>query len=458
MEEISLQEYIDVLMSRKRTIAVVTLAVVLITGIILAVMPRTYEGETSLLFPQQSSGGIGAQIAQITGLSLPTELSGRDVYTMVLKSRTVGMNVYERCDLGKYDLKYKDFQKNLTLEMPREGGLILSYRVPTSWLMWHVPTRQIKQRTSALAAQIANTYIDELYIYDKTNTLFMGRKNRIFIEKQLERTKAELSDAEDRLQKFQEEHPTLAPPDKSSEYVDQAMLITTKQTETATALREIKGQLMRARATWSTKAPQNVLPEAVIDTPAISSLGAELANLEVRRATLLEDYYETHPDVVSLTQEIEKTQEKIRSEVARVVSGKAGSASPAHQELLKQMVLLEINRDGLEARRSALASAMSGIESQLSGLPVEEMEYTRLLRQVKAAETVYTTLLAEHAKARVAEGRDTSGFIVLDEALASEKPVKPRVKLTLAASLVLGIMLGIVTASFQGVIPRKPSA
>jgi len=116
---------------------------------------------------------------------------------------------------------------------------------------------------------------------------------------------------------------------------------------------------------------------------------------------------------------------------------------------LRQLVTMEVNRDGLEARRSALAGAIANIERRLSDLPPREIEYARLLRDLKAAETVYTTLLAEHAKARVAEGRDTDNLIVLDEAIVPKKPAKPRVKLVLLAALVLGCMLSMLIACAQ---------
>jgi len=458
MDEINLLDYIEVLLLRKRTVIAVTVAVVLVAGIALALTPKTYEGEATLLFPERTTDGLSSQLAQLAGIpmlgGLPS-LSGRSVYVTVLKSRTISENVCQRVGLDKYGLEYEDLQDNLIMETPKEGGLILTCQVPTSWLRGHVPTRELRNRTAELAARVANTYISELRIYDRLNALFVSKKNRLFIEKQLQRTRAELADSEAALQEFQEQHPTLVPPEKSSVYADQALGIVARQTEADVALHEVGGQLARARATWKAGAPRDISPEAVTDSPAIGELRAQLARLEVKRATLLENFTESHPDVVGLTQEIEKTYDRIRSEVAQVVAGKAGSTSPAHQELLKQLVLLEVSRGGMEARRSALATAMSNIERRLSGLPAKEIEYARLLRDVKATETVYTTLLAEHAKARVAEGRESENFIVLDDAIVPEKPAKPRVLLTLAAALVLGLMFGVLIASVQGMPPGK---
>jgi len=460
MEEINLLDYLNALVRRKWTITAVTAAAMLLAGITLAVMPRTYEGETTLLFPEQTTDSLSSQLGQLAGLpmlgGLPS-LSGRNVYLTVLKSRTINENVCERLHLDRYGLDYKDLQDNLILEMAKEGGLILTCQVPTSWLRGDIPKGELRARTAALAARMANTYISELRAYDESNSLFVSRKNRLFIEKQLARTKRELADAEAGLQKFQEEHPTLVPPDRSWAYADQALNIVAKQTEADVALHEAEGQISRARATWSAGAPRDISPEAVVDSPVIEGLRGQLAKLEVERATLLEDFTEEHPEVVSLTQEIEKTHDRIRTEVEAIIGGRVSSASPAHQELLKQLVVLEVSREGLESRRSALADAMSNLETRLSDLPTKEIQYARLLRGLKAAETVYTTLLAEHAKARVAEARDTDNFIVLDEAKVPEKPAKPRVKLVLAAALMLGMMLGVVIATAQGVPTQKRS-
>lgn len=461
MDEINLLDYLGILMRRKWTVVLTTVITLALAGIVLVVMPKTYEGETTLLFPKQTDFGINPQLAQIAGFVLPggmPSLTGEDVYYTVLSSRTLAENVCKRLSLDRYGLDYEDLQDNITIERPKEGGLVLTCQAPTSWLGGYVAKSDLRDRTAKLAADIANTYISELRIYDRSNTLFQGKKNRLYIEDQLARTKTELSVAEEQLRKFQEAHPTLVPPDKGVAYAEKALALTSERTEADIALQEILGQTAQARSTWAARAPEGVSPEAVIDSPTITELRTQLAGLEVQRATLLEDFTDIHPDVVSLDQRIDKLKDEIDSEVSRVISGATGSASPAHQELLKQLVLLEVNRDGLQSRQSAIGKAMADLEKQLSGLPVEEMAYARLIRDVKATEVVYTTLLAEHAKARVTEGRDADNFIVLDEAIAPEKPARPRVKLTLAAGLILGIMLGVLAAVTQGIPAGKRSA
>jgi uncharacterized protein involved in exopolysaccharide biosynthesis len=462
MDEINLLDYIRLLTRRKRTVLGVMAIVLFITCVILAVMPRTYEGETALIFPQKPADTLSSQLALVTGLpmlgNLVPGLSGRDVYITVLKSRTISEKVLGNMRLDRDDLDYEDMQDHLFLETTKEGALIIKCQLPTSWLKGRVPGKDIRRAAAQKAADMANSYVAELRIYDRSNCLSMGRKQRLFVEEQLERTRPELRLAETRLKDFQQAHPTLIPPDESQAYAQQALELTASQVQSDVALNEAKAQLARARETWKAAAPENVSPEALADSPAIEQLRVQLAKLEVQQATLLENFTAKHPDVVSLDQEIAKTYDRLRTEIDHVVSGKSGGASLAQQELLKQLVLLEVNRDGLGARKSALTGAMSDIERRLADLPAAEMEYARLIRDVKVAETVYTTLLAERAKARIAEARDADNFIVLDEAVAQKKPAKPRMLVSLAAALVMGLMIGIFMAAAQGVPANKKAA
>jgi|GEM_PF-490251 len=453
MDEVSLYDYLNIVWKRRWLVITITVSVVIAIGIILSIVPRTYEGSATLIFPKPVQQGIASQLASLAGIPMISgafpAFSGRDVYVTVLKSRTISENVCKRFHLDRLGLDYEDLQDRLRLDTPKEGGLVVTCEVPTTWLKGRVPRERLRERTAQLAADITNAFVNELQAYNEAHTLFAAKKNRLYVEDQVKRTRGELRGLETRLVDFQRAHPTLVPPDKASSYVTQAQDLIVKQVETEIALNEAQGQAETARAVWRVGAPEDISPEAVMSSPVLSSLRTRLADLEVKRATLLENFTSRHPDVVSLDQEIEKVNQEIRHEVDRIVKGTMSSESPAHQELLKQLVLLQINEEGLRARKCALGSALSEMERQLMKLPPLEMEYTVLLRDLKAAETVYTTLLAEYAKARVAEGQETEDFVVLDEAIPPEKPVKPRVKLVLAASLLLGLCVSTLMAFLQ---------
>ncbi len=251
MDEISLLDYLRILKRRKWTIVLTTVVTLLLAGIALALMPRTYEGETRLLFPDQPNMGVSSQLAQLAGFALPSgmpSLSGADVYYSILSSRTLAENVCKRLNLDRYGLDSEELQQSITIDRPKEGGLILACQSPTSWLKGHTSNAELKDRTAQLAADIANTYIDELRVYDRSSTLFQGKKNRLYIEEQLGRTKSELALTEKRLKDFQETHPMLIPPEEAVAYGEKALELTSAQTETDIALQEIRGNSPRPAA------------------------------------------------------------------------------------------------------------------------------------------------------------------------------------------------------------------
>jgi uncharacterized protein involved in exopolysaccharide biosynthesis len=451
MDEINLSDYLRLLKYRWRTIVFTTLAALLIAVIVLLVMPPVYEGTTTLLFPQQQQEGLGSQLAALSNIPILSGMgtfSGRDIYTEILKSRTISRSVLDRLDLRqKYHLKLKNLQDNLTLEATKEGGLTLHFQASAAWVRRQSTAGDIKLRTAQLAADVANAYIDELKAYEKSNSLFLGKKNRVFIEGQVKQAKAELAASERKLESFQERHTDLVPPDRVSEYAEQLRNMLERQIDSKVELASSEGELSKARRTWTAGAPVGISPEALVDNPVVSELQTDLARLEVSRSTLLEDFTESHPQVVSVDEKIEKTNNKLQSEMAKVIRGHASSLDPAHQELLKQIALLEIKCHGLTARESSLAKAIAKVDEQSSGLPPKEMAYARLLREVRACETVYTTLRSEHAKARIEESRDLDRFIVLDAATPEDRPVRPQKLLTLAAALMIGLVLGALIAS-----------
>jgi len=448
MEEINFSELIGQLKSRWRTILYSVLVTIVIAVIIILVMPQTYEGESVLLFPEQQQDRL-SQLAQLSNLPITGDfgvLAGKNVYSEVLKSRTISQNILDEYrPILKGKLKCKDLQDQLKIELTKDGALVFQFDLPSSWLKdssWG--SRQ--ERTSNLAAEMTNAYIKQLSIYDRSTSMSVGRKNRVFIEGQIRRTKAELAAAEKKLESFQEDHTDLLPPEQGAVYPQQLRGLITAMADAKIELESSESELSKARSTWHTGAPAGISPEALVQSPIVSSLQSALSNLEVSRATLLEEFTEAHPQVVSVDQQIQKTRAKLQTEMAKVLKGQASSLNPAQQELLKQIAMLEIKCRGLTARLSGLAEARGRVENLASSIPSKERAYIRLVREVKSCETVYTTLLAEHAKARVAESRDMDKFVVLDKAVPQEKPVKPNKAVTLAGAFLLGMMIGVYLA------------
>ncbi len=75
-----------------------------------------------------------------------------------------------------------------------------------------------------------------------------------------------------------------------------------------------------------------------------------------------------------------------------------------------------------------------------------ELILARLLRDVRVKEALYALLLEEYEKSKIEEAREAQFFEILDPAKLPGSPSKPKVVLSLAASLLLGFFIGSFTA------------
>jgi len=85
-------------------------------------------------------------------------------------------------------------------------------------------------------------------------------------------------------------------------------------------------------------------------------------------------------------------------------------------------------------------------ESMKVKVSERELILARLLRDVRVKEALYTLLLQEYEKSKIEEAREAQFFEVLDPAKLPRSPSKPRLKLSLVISGVLGLLVGSFSA------------
>lgn len=175
---------------RRRLVAWPLVAALLAAGLSL-VLPKTYTGVTRVLPPQQAQGGSAALLSQLGGLAgaaggaLGLKGSG-DLYLGFLRSEAVADGLVERFGLqAAYGETYRvDARRALAartrLELEKSGLLVIEVDAPEP----------------GLAADLANAYVEQLHRLTSTLAVGEAAQRRLFFERQLEKTKDQLADAE----------------------------------------------------------------------------------------------------------------------------------------------------------------------------------------------------------------------------------------------------------------------
>lgn len=151
-------------------------------------------------------GLMGASLAgnlgNFSGLAgmLPGATSVSDLFAAILESGTIVGKI-----MHKYDLK-KVFKTKSTYDASKMLKDITNIRVSPEGIIVVSVTWKDKQ----LAADIANSYVEELDQFNTETAMTAGKRYRIFIEQRLKETTDTLVKAEEALKQFQEKHRIIA--------------------------------------------------------------------------------------------------------------------------------------------------------------------------------------------------------------------------------------------------------
>ncbi len=257
---------IDLLLSvvkRKWVIAKVTLAVTVLTLIIVLIVPRRYVAKTSILPPEQNQGLTAAMMGQLSSMAA---LAGKDLglknpsdaYVLVLKSNNIGEQLIRR-----FDLMHVYKKKNMVDTLKA-----LADHTDISDDKSGVITVKFEDKNAQRAAAVANGYVEELRQVMRQLSVSEASQRRAFFEQQVQDAKHQLAGSEENLEGV-EEKTGLIQLDSQARAIIQQIANVRQQI----AAREVKLQGMRSFGTSDNPYVQRTERE-------LAALRSELSNLE----------------------------------------------------------------------------------------------------------------------------------------------------------------------------------
>src|SRR5258706_140881 len=196
-DEISLLDVLIVLAKHKRIVLGVPFVAGIGAAIVGLFLPNVYTGTTRILPPQQSASAASALLNQLGG-ALGGLLGGgaggasvgirnpNDLYVGMLKSRTVADNLILRFELRKvYD---EDRLSDARTRLEKETTIVAGKD--------GIITIDVDDKDPKRAAELANSYVDELMKLTKVLAVTEASQRRLFFERQLVQSKDNLTAAE----------------------------------------------------------------------------------------------------------------------------------------------------------------------------------------------------------------------------------------------------------------------
>ncbi len=237
-----------------------------------------------------------------------------------------------------------------------------------------------------------------------------------FITTQLESVRQELEKSEIALQRYKTEHgyvelsaSTTNLIDKLSEFEKARAELLIKKKQIEPLYNSLKGDNNSANY---------ILPTITTEDPIVSEMVKNLTQLEVQRRVLLDEYTEQHPQVITISTQINELKKKI-------------------------LDTLENTLDAINKQDKSLTSIIQRYESNLKEIPQAERELAGLLRSARVNEEIYTFLLKKHEEAKISKAATVSNVRVIDPPSLPELPVEPKKKRNLMIGFLVGILFGI---------------
>ena len=213
-----------------------------------------------------------------------------------------------------------------------------------------------------------------------------------------------------------------------------------------TEVRIVDAQLASLEARRRLVDPQKAARLTTAPDTALGQFRGQLQQLMTERLTVLKDYTETSRRVRDLDAQIATVQDQLKRELGRVTPAELEQVNPELMQLRDKRVNLEASRLTAQASAAAASVVLGQAQTELHALPVKEVHYAQIEREVKVAETAYNDLLSQAQVLRIQQAAAVASAVVLTNAEVPSVPVSPKMEKNIITGCLVGLFLGLVVA------------
>ena len=440
-----LKQYWQILWKRRWWVVLAFMAVVMATGVITFTMPPVYQASTKLLLEQKDKtlSALGAGLGEFSELSsLSRTGSPLDTQAELMKSVPVVAEVIKRVDL----------RSPVTGELMSSESFLKQAKVSQ---IKGTDILQISfQHTDKLmAVHISDTWANVFVEENRTANRMEASSAAKFITKQLEKTKAELAEAEAELRDYKMKHGAVDLSEEARTSVQSLSNMEAELRAAQAAYQEANTRAAALRNQIGLSANQAIASTALTQDTTIQRLRQKLLEAETNPILSNSSLTSNHPEVKALQQQIASLRRTLAQEATSVLGRQYDGVvrenlDPVRQALTNDLVKAEIDALGYQTRVDSLRTLTSSFNSRLSGLPTKELNMTRLVRNASVTAELYKMLLQKREETRIQEAMNIGNIRIVEPATMPENPIKPKKLQNMLVAVVVGLMFGVGLAMF----------
>jgi tyrosine-protein kinase Etk/Wzc len=472
-EEIDLKEYLRIIQKRKWIIFSVVPLITIIGIIISFAITPVYQGETSLLVDTKKSGM--PSFFEFADFS-----QGDEIQTQceIVKSRSVVERAVNSLGLHEREAEYNGFVKNLftflRIHDTSFGKWAISFmkglvgnkekkknytpqekfRKKVEEVMKNLSVKSLKKtdlivinfnaNSPALAAEVANRIALEYIELSLSARRGEAKSVKDFVNNQLNIRENELRDFEKKLRTFKEENGIVNLSEEVRINLERQAEFKKSLEEVLIERRALKIRIANIEEDLKKQEKHIVSQSTLTKNPILDSLKTQKIELDLKLQRLLSDgLTPQHPEVKKAKAEIDQTIEKIKNEESKVFGSKVYTLNEIYRKLESEAIEFSALHEALAEKQEGLQKICDTYDKGFDNLPLKELEYLRIQRDIKVTEEIFIMLSKKKEEARISEAMEIGNIRIIDSAISPEKPIKPRKTLNALISMILGFMLGL---------------
>ncbi len=321
---------------------------------------------------------------------------------------------------------------------------ITAYSVRNSNVVRIGVQMQDPELCAAVANKAAQVFQERSYRIKHEGTSGVRR----FIESQLEIFAAKLEGSEQALKNYKQSHGVVSFESEAQEVLRRATEAEVLYNQAATNRHSLEERLSAVEAEIA-KQKQGLVPAITeVSNPWAQTLMTRLGDLQTRYMDLkVENYPPTHPKMVAIQDEIDRTKKDLRTEATKLVEARNVADPIAQMEkYFSEASSMQIEIESLKAQENALKKVIRDYDNDLGDLPDKELSLAQLERDRNVSQKIYTSLLEKLEETKITEAEKIPSIRILDEARVPRAPILPRKALNLALGVLMSLVVGLGAA------------
>lgn len=454
-------------LQRRRWIALATFALCVALGVIYtARAPRIYSATTTLVI-ERSAPEVLSGVRDVYDLGTGNYWAVKDYYETqynLIRSRPVAVRVLQTLGVSTLAMidEINSFGASRAADdIPPELAESISYRMRVLGLggiksraalvriLEHLDAADIMAKRISvvpvkdsqlvrvtildpdpeLAARIANAVASAYSDVNLSQKVELTRNAVDWLRGQVTDLKATLEASEMMLHEFKKANSIVsASMEDKQTIVVQTLTQLNQELSAATAKRiGLESRRDQLKRVLTADVPADAVEEVLV-SPIIQNLKESYAKLHQEESELLVRYTPEHPRVVAIQAQMKVVDQALRDEINKI------------------MRTIEDQYRTASETEKRLRAAMDGVTTEALDVGRKEIEYSRLLRERDNNKALYSLVLNRQKEADLTQMLHVNNVRQLEAALPSQRPVSPRVRMNIAASAALGMLLAFLAA------------